>query len=312
MGLTRLRRAGRYANLPGVRRFRSLPIRAAEALASLGVHVLLRRYDDPVPDLSALADDFWDRTSQLTGLQLNEHRQLTLLQEFTSTYRDEYEAFPWDGDPDRIRFYLGNDRFGPVDAEVLYCMVRCFQPGRVHEVGSGFSTLLVSDALKRNRAEGRRTGTITVFDPYPSPLLEHGLFGVGEVVRARVQDVPLHRFEELHADDVLLIDSSHVLKTGSDVQFLYLDVIPRLFPGVLVHVHDVFLPKEYPQAWVRERRRFWNEQYLLQAFLAFNPAFEVLWAGSFLHVTRPDRLAAAFRSYQRRPTPGSFWIRRCA
>jgi hypothetical protein len=102
-----------------------------------------------------------------------------------------------------------------------------------------------------------------------------------------------------------------VLKIGSDVQFEFLEVLPRLNKGVIVHVHDIFLPAEYPQEWVMQKHRFWTEQYLLQTFLSFNHSFEVLWAGSFMHLKHSDKVAAAFASYRREAhLPGSFWMKR--
>ena len=115
----------------------------------------------------------------------------------------------------------------------------------------------------------------------------------------------------LEAGDVLFIDSSHMLRIGSDVQFEYLEILPRLKPGVIVHIHDIFLPAEYPRNWVHDKHIFWNEQYLLQAFLAFNASFEVLWGGSWMHLNHPAELESAFQSYKRENQwPGSFWIRR--
>ena len=111
----------------------------------------------------------------------------------------------------------------------------------------------------------------------------------------------------------MFIDSSHVVRIGGDVVFEFLQVLPRLRIGVLVHVHDIFLPAEYARDWVIRQKRFWTEQYLLQAFLAFNSAFEIVWAASYMHMNHPQRLAAAFPSYRPdRCWPGSFWFRRVA
>ncbi len=170
----------------------------------------------------------------------------------------------------------------------------------------------MAEALLRNAAErsGPAAG-VTVIDPHPNEVVRAGFPGLGEVLDEAVEEVPLRRFGALRPNDVLFIDSSHVLRIGGDVQFLYLEVLPRLAPGVLVHIHDIFLPAEYPKRWVLEQFRFLSEQYLLQAFLAFNGEFEVLWAGQFMHLRHPDDLARAFPSYERnRTSPGSFWIRR--
>jgi len=110
-------------------------------------------------------------------------------------------------------------------------------------------------------------------------------------------------------NDILFIDSSHVLKIGSDVQYEYLEILPRLAPGVLVHLHDIFLPMEYPKNWILTDHYFWNEQYLLQAFLIHNVAMKVLWAGSYMHLQYPAILEQTFSSYNRgKRWPGSFWM----
>jgi hypothetical protein len=116
---------------------------------------------------------------------------------------------------------------------------------------------------------------------------------------------------ELRANDILFIDSSHVLKIGSDVHYLFLHILPRLNPGVIVHIHDIFLPAEYPKDWVMDHLRFYNEQYLLQAFLTYNSAFEILWAGAYMHLKHPDQLRDAIKSYASNyHCPGSVWMRR--
>ena len=148
-------------------------------------------------------------------------------------------------------------------------------------------------------------------EPYPNATIKKGFPGLSRLIDAPVQQVSLAEFERLRENDILFIDSSHVLKIGSDVEFLFLEVLPRLNPGVIVHIHDIFLPANYPRRWVVDELRFWNEQYILQAFLAFNRAFEVLWAASYMNIKHPERLESAFPSYKRgqRP-PGSFWMRK--
>ena len=125
-----------------------------------------------------------------------------------------------------------------------------------------------------------------------------------------MEEVPLHEFGALRENDILFIDSSHVLKTGSDVQFLFLEILPRINKGVIVHLHDIFLAVEYPQDWVINKKYFWTEQYLLQAFLSFNESFEVIWAGHYMHLDYSAQLKNAFSSYDSIHGPGSFWIRK--
>jgi fermentation-respiration switch protein FrsA (DUF1100 family) len=181
--------------------------------------------------------------------------------------------------------------------------VRRFRPRRIVEVGSGNSTRL---ALLAAAANGTPCEVVAV-DPEPRAELD----GAVRWVRSRVEDAPLETFAALAENDVLFVDSSHVLRLGGDVQHLFLEVIPRLAPGVLVHVHDVFLPAEYPA--VAGGQWFMNEQHVLQAFLAFNDAFEVVLAGSYLHLEHPDLLCECFSAYARagdRWPVTSFWLRR--
>jgi hypothetical protein len=164
-------------------------------------------------------------------------------------------------------------------------------------------------AASRNAAEGRPC-VITAIEPFPGERLRRGVDGV-ELRRTELQDVPLELFTSLQAGDILFIDSTHVLRIGSDVQYEFLEILPRLAKGVVVHVHDVFLPAEYPREWVLKERRFWTEQYLLQAFLAFNDTFRVLFAGHFMHLRHSREFAAAVPNYDpARHGPGSFWMRR--
>jgi hypothetical protein len=171
---------------------------------------------------------------------------------------------------------------------------------------------LSAAALLKNAAEepGHSPCDFTAIEPHPAPDIRAGFPGLTRLLERRAQDVPLETFGALGENDVLFIDSSHVLAIGSDVQYEFLEIIPRLRPGVLVHVHDIFLPAEYPKRWVVDGR-FWDEQYLLQAFLAFNNSFEVLWAGHWMHLTHPEQLRAAFSTYDpAKAAPGSFWMRR--
>src|SRR5690606_33408648 len=122
---------------------------------------------------------------------------------------------------------------------------------------------------------------------------------------------PIEFFSQLGENDILFIDSSHVLHATSDVRYEYLEILPTLKPGVLVHIHDILLPADYFRSWLVTDLHFWNEQYLLQAFLAFNESFRTLWAGSYMHLKHPKALERAFGHYDSSVRwAGSYWIRR--
>jgi predicted O-methyltransferase YrrM len=208
-----------------------------------------------------------------------------------------------------LRFYLGNVSFEAVDAEILFCMIRYFKPKIIFEIGSGWSTLLAADALSRNLRDGS-PGKLIAIEPYPPEFLSASIPEEVELLRRPVQKVALTQFDALRENDMLFIDSSHVCTIGSDVQYEILEILPQLNPGVLIHIHDIFLPAEYPKEWVLDRHRFWNEQYIVQAFLCFNDTFEILWAGQWMHLNHPELLVEAFTSYQSGVSPASLWFRR--
>lgn len=273
----------------------------------LGITVLPNHFYSPVPDIASL-ERAWPAESSLIGIDMREDTELALLARSSADYKTEYDAFPRtpvSGAP--YRYHLVNGAYESVDAEILHCMIRAYKPKRIFEIGSGYSTRVSAEALLKN-GDG---GELVAFEPYPHLVLRAGFPGLTRLVQKKIQDVPLETFDALEANDILFIDSSHAASTGSDVVREYLEIIPRLKPGVLVHIHDIFLPRDYPKDWVLKEHRFWNEQYLLQAFLAFNANFEVLWAGQYMHMRHPEALTAAFASYDPATvSPGSFWIRR--
>jgi predicted O-methyltransferase YrrM len=253
------------------------------------------------------------KNSELVGIDINEAGQLDLLASFESAFKNEYDALPKDRTVTPYQYFFNNGAFGSVDAEILYSMIRRFKPKRVFEIGAGNSTYLSAQAILKNRAEdGSHECELIAIDPHPNETLKAGFPGLTRLIPVQVQNVPLQEFNNLAENDILFIDSSHVVRIGNDVTYEYLDIIPRLNEGVIVHAHDIFLPAEVPRDTIMKDHLFWSEQYLLQAFLAFNEHFEILWASHYMHLKHPDKMERAFNSYKRdngsRPT--SFWMRR--
>lgn len=189
----------------------------------------------------------------------------------------------WDNvKPNGIDYAFANDYFRSPDAEVLYSMVRLCQPPRIIEVGSGNSTKIIRQAVD----DGGFKAELTSIDPCPrADVIKVADRAFRKPVECLV-DAGI--FDELQSGDVLFIDSSHIIRAGNDCSAIYLRVIPRLRPGVLIHIHDIFLPYDYPRAWVVERGWDWNEQYLVYCLLMFGDCFSVLWAGHFLQRTSPE------------------------
>ncbi len=238
-------------------------------------------YYSPVPNPKEIERDWARLFSQETpiGIYLNEEGQLALLEKLKAYYSDVpfYEEAQAN-----LRYRFRNPAYGHTDAIFLYSMLREFQPKRLIEIGCGYSSCVTLDT---NELFLGGQLDITFVEPFPKllqPLLKASDAAKIKVIPTRVQDVDHSVFGKLEANDILFIDSSHVSKIGSDVNYLIFEVLPRLNPGVLVHIHDIFYPFEYPSDWLIEGRA-WNEAYLLRAFLMNNSTFEIQLFSTFLH-----------------------------
>lgn len=196
-------------------------------------------------------------------------------------YRERFETFK-DVRSNEVGYSYESHYFSSPDAEVLYTVLRLFKPSTIIEVGSGNSTKIMRQAIN----DGELATRLISVDPKPRSEIDDL---VDVCYRERVESArSTELFHSLTAGDVLFIDSSHQVKTGSDVVYLLLEVLPKLATGVIIHLHDIFLPYDYPKRWVVEKRWAFNEQYLVQAMLIFSDAFDVLWPAHFVQRTRAD------------------------
>ena len=181
-----------------------------------------------------------------------------------------------------VGYSFSNNYFSSPDTEVLYTVIQAYRPARIVEVGSGNSTRIARQAILNAKLS---TELISI-DPFPRcEVTEWANRVINENVET-ISDRTL--FNSLATNDILFIDSSHEVRCGNDVVFLLLNVVPSLPPGVIIHLHDIFLPFEYPEAWIVDRRWNWNEQYLVQALVGVGNAFDVLWAGHYFQRCNPS------------------------
>jgi Methyltransferase domain len=277
-----------------------------KGFAKVGLDVVVKTFYSPIPDLDALPPGTFERRSELPGIDWDLDRQLAFV-------RDELgpamRAFNPPPSQNGNRFqYAQNPSYTMADATALYAMVRRLRPRRVVELGSGHSTLVTAQALRENAAD-RGAAQLEVFDPFPSVVGDE-LPGLTRLERIGAQGVPLQTFETLEAGDILFVDTTHTVKVGSDVNFIVLEVLPRLAPGVVVHLHDIFLPYEYPRQWLEDYGLYWTEQYLVQAFLQCNSGYEVLAALHALQRDRRDAMAELLSPAVADWPGGAFWMRR--
>jgi hypothetical protein len=250
----------------------------------------------------------------MAGIDFRGAAQEQLLARLGAAYGDEC-LWPFDSVGDPAQFYLNNQSFSFGCAAATHCVIRRFKPRLVIEIGSGQSSRVIAAALRRNRVDKGVSGRHIIVDPYPEQVMRGEAFPSTTVISERVELVEASLFSALGAGDILFIDSGHTVRIGGDVNSLFLDVLPGLAPGVIVHVHDIALPFEYPKVYATNPRfrQFWTEQYLLQAFLCFNRDFEILLAMNWLMAERMELVLAAFPHGDPELHPffsGSFWMRR--
>jgi hypothetical protein len=272
-----------------------------------GFSIIPNHYYSPIPDLASLPPNVFTRESELPGIKMQVEKQVLLLKKLAK-YAKELKEFSYisrgiDGQKDP-KFYFGNLAYDNLDAGVYYSFIRHVKPKLVLEVGSGWSTKIAAAAALKNKQT-----KLVAIEPYPQPILKKGFPGLSRLIEKKIEDVPLQSFEKLGKNDILFIDSSHTVKTGGDVNYLFLEVLPRIKKGVWIHIHDIFLPWEYPQKWVKEEFRFWNEQYLVQAFLLFNDHFEIMIANNLL-VNKKNQLVRNLFPVLKEVGGGSLWIRK--
>jgi hypothetical protein len=283
----------------------SLDVR--KQLEDAGVHITRADFYSCIPTVDEIRSSFeyqGDIPPYLDEDLFPRERLGTFLGELDE-YADEFRH-EVTGDTAAPRAYFWeNGMFSQCDAMAYYCMIRRLRPRRVVELGCGFSTLVALEALERNGV-----GTIICVEPYPPRFLLDLGPNMERLIPKKAQDVALAFFNEQLSDgDILFIDTTHTVKTGSDCVYLYLKILPYLKPEVMIHAHDVFLPLGYPMNWSLDYQFYWTEQYLLHALLLGNPQFEVCYGSTYhLYANLPD--LTRFMRGQYHPGGSSFWFRR--
>ncbi len=272
-------------------------------IQAAGWHLQRNDYYSPLNDIQFLEQnrDLWKEPVDPPCVDWNQEGQMSVAEE-VSTFVDELKNVPQQTREKGI-FYWQNEMWNNADALVQYGLVRSRQPKRYIEIGCGWSSMLLRDALKKNEA----VTEVTLIEPYPNPNIFPHLPNDWTRYPAILQRAPIELFETLEAGDILFYDGSHCTKVGSDVNFFFFNVLPRIKPGVLIHIHDIFFPWVYPEPWIMELGQTWNEQFVLQAFLMHNNAYRVFIANAFLGHHKSEELKRLYNGIQ--PHYGcSFWM----
>ncbi len=271
-------------------------------LLTVGVFPVRDHYYEPLFQSSRLTHSLRE-VRELPGIEWNIDEQLRLLDQlvFSQELRDDVKS-------GGLTYNVNNRSFESGDAEFWYNIVRLKKPKRIVEIGSGFSTLLAKRATEKNRADvsDYRCDHVCI-EPYEMPWLENT--GV-RVIRSKVEEADRELFRQLDEGDILFIDSSHIIRPQGDVLLEYLTLLPSLKRGVVVHIHDIFSPRDYLDSWVRDEILFWNEQYLVEAFLTSNRDWKIVAALNLLHHDHYDRLSHVCPFLTSEREPGSLYIQK--
>lgn len=262
-----------------------------------------------IPDLEDIRKKeaaIWENilVDNIQGVNLNTEQQLNLVKEFYTYYNEiPFAAQKQEG----TRYYFENGLYSYTDAIFLYSMIRHIKPKRIIEIGSGFSSAVMLDT---NEKFFNNSIKLHFIEPYPQRLYSlinnNGEKNVS-ILQQFVQDIPITYFEQLEAGDILFVDSSHVVKTGSDVHYILFKILPILKAGVFIHFHDIFYPFEYPKDWVYMGRN-WNEDYFVKAFLMYNDSFSIQLFAHYLHSLHKEIFAPMPLCYKNEG--GNLWLQK--
>jgi hypothetical protein len=277
---------------------RNFPI-AHKIFLKLGIFPIRDHYYDPLFNPKHLYKPL-ESERTLSAIDFNIEGQLDLLRHFQ--YSEEILELT-----DKKDFFdFNNNSFNNLDADMWYNYIRHFKPKRIIEIGSGNSTKLATLAIAKNKdVDANYHCEHICIEPFEMPWLESLNI---KVYREKVETFPLDFFSQLEANDILFIDSSHVLRPQGDVLFEFLEILPVLKPGVIVHIHDIFTPQDYPHQWVVDDNRLWNEQYLLEAFLSYNNQWKITSALNLLRLHHIEQLKKCSPNAMGGKFSGSFYI----
>jgi len=276
-------------------------------LENTGVKVVPCNFYSSVPSITEIENSFEYSSVQppyaaspVFGLPETSRDLLETLTGYSSEFQPAEEG----SEESPVGFFWKNSQFSYSDAMSYFAFLRHLKPKRVVEIGAGFSTLVAMDAIAKNG-----TGEITCVEPFPRAFLEK----TDKILLKKMpaQEITVEWLNSYLCDgDVLFIDSTHTVKTGSDCLHIYLRLLPYLKHDVYVHAHDIYLPFGMPKDWLLDQHIYWTEQYLLLAFLLDNPKTEFLFGSSY-HKWANEKLLSEFMHGRAMPGGGSFWFRYC-
>jgi len=265
-------------------------------------------YHSPIPSSKKIRADesrIFKTPRSIPAVDLNEAEQLRLL----DTFKEYYRETPFKQQKtESMRYYFDNPYYSYSDAIFLYSMIRHAKPKKVIEMGSGYSSCVILDT---NELYFKNDIKCTFIEPFPDrflSLIKRSDMETIELIKEEAQKVPIGMFQSLSENDILFIDSTHISKASSDVNYIFFDILPILHTGVYIHFHDIFYPFEYPKDWILGGRS-WNEAYIMRAFLQYNPSFKIVFCNTYLQHFFRDRFEKEYPLCLKNQG-GSIWLKK--
>lgn len=245
-------------------------------LKKIGIFPIIKNYYEPVFDFDNLKYDLNSKRN-LPGINMNISEQIKLLNNLI--HYNELKELKLNELSSNSKFNIKNNFFEGGDVDIYYQIIRYFKPKKIIEIGSGYSSLIALEAIKNNKNKENFVTNIICIEPFENKWLEKT--GV-KVIREKVENVKEDLLTSLKKNDILFVDSSHVIKPQGDLLKIFLEILPKLEKGVLVHIHDIFTPRDYPSKWLKEENRFYNEQYLFEAIMGHSSRYKIICSLNYL------------------------------
>ncbi len=272
----------------------------------IGLLPIHDHYYEPLINPKKHLSKKYEEDRNIHGLNLNVETQIKLLSSFD--YENELINFSLSKE-NEIDFFYNNKSFEMGDSEFLYSIIRKLKPQSIIEIGSGHSTRMVLNAIQKNKDNNKDYNCeLSCIEPYEYKLIEKLPVNI---LKKKIEDVEISYFNKLQKNDILFIDSSHIIRPEGDVLYEIQNILPSLNSGVIIHIHDIFTPKNYPKYWINNHV-LWNEQYLVEAFLMYNTDFEIIGSLNYLKNNNWDLISSKFPILKKYKDsqPGSLWIRK--
>jgi predicted O-methyltransferase YrrM len=278
-----------------------LPI-SKKVLNFIGIFPLTDHYYEPQFNFKKLSKNL-NKRRNLTGINFQLNYQLHNLSNLI--FKNELVELKLEKNSPNYNFNIDNSFFERGDAEIYYQLIRRLQPKNILEIGSGYSTLIALEAIKKNKEIHGASTKITCIEPYENNWLND--LNVN-VLRKKIEDVDEKYYLNLKNGDILFIDSSHIIRPQGDVLKIFLEIVPRLKKGVLIQIHDIFTPKDYPEKWIIKENKFWNEQYLVESIIMNNNNYEIYLMLNYLKNKAYKELKDVCPYLKKSTEPGSIYL----